>query len=588
MSGFGDDVLSAQMKISEKGLDLLLKLLRFLESRKNLNNFKSINMDEKIKAEKLKEITLEKKINMQSGKIDNKLLSQSKEPLHPIAVKLNYNELMKLHKYAKIYGYPFSAIGSGVKPKQVKSLKQELKKLTELAKKEGLTEQQVELYKELNKKIEILSKERDDYTIIVREKDLSLIKESTDRMNEDIKLNDIDKEIEELENKEDRTPAEEAVLENLKKEKEDVLKSSISDFNKESADIIFNDVCNNMQSRSLSFDRALNRFTDRDFSSEQATYVCERTNPNSYIEMKSSLAEYKGYEYTKTDYEVYNNGIRQIADERLRKDGKFSDERFESRGYNGRGVGFWENLKNDIKEKGNFTDDVVIFSNKEEFDKYRELYNKEIEKNILNESTTSLEIDNESFKDCAGIINQLKARLNEHNLDVNEKQEICKADTKEVVILDDNMLDDEKYAYVDSVNIIKQISTYKELNVVQTQLAMEKQELINNIDDKELSGRIEEKIEELKLRKSELEKEAEKLKDEAKQICGVKASNEVIDESIVERHDELTIDEFTHGEDEKSSMEQWNEKVEEDINVNNVVETNIDTDTISIDNVKEL
>lgn len=111
---------------------------------------------------------------------------------------------------------------------------------------------------------------------------------------------------------------------------------------------------------SVSFDRALNRITERDFSKNTPRYICERTNPGRYIELTSKLEEYNGESYTKTNYSVYKDG---------EKIGEFHDGRFD-----GRQRSYWQKQKSQMKEAGGFSDDIVFFDEAGEFNHYRKLY----------------------------------------------------------------------------------------------------------------------------------------------------------------------------------------------------------------------
>lgn len=114
---------------------------------------------------------------------------------------------------------------------------------------------------------------------------------------------------------------------------------------------------------SVSFDRALNRITENDYSKDTPRFICERLNPDNYIELHSSRDMYKGQEYTKTKYTVYKAG---------EKVGDYHDGRFE-----GRDRAYWANKKAEMKAAGEFSDDIVFFDEVQEFNHYRNLYSME-------------------------------------------------------------------------------------------------------------------------------------------------------------------------------------------------------------------
>lgn len=111
---------------------------------------------------------------------------------------------------------------------------------------------------------------------------------------------------------------------------------------------------------SVTFSRALNRVTEKDYSKDTPRYICERTNPDRYIELYSSRASYRGEEYTKTKYIVYKDG---------EKVGEYHDGRFDGRDRN-----YWISQRESMKEAGGFSDDIVFFDEAVEFDHYREIH----------------------------------------------------------------------------------------------------------------------------------------------------------------------------------------------------------------------
>ena len=111
---------------------------------------------------------------------------------------------------------------------------------------------------------------------------------------------------------------------------------------------------------SVSFSRALNKITKKDYSKDTPRYICERTNPDRYIELHSSRESYRGEEYTKTRYIVYKDG---------EKVGEYHDDKFDGRDKN-----YWTRQREAMKEAGGFTDDIVFFDEAVEFDHYRNLH----------------------------------------------------------------------------------------------------------------------------------------------------------------------------------------------------------------------
>lgn len=133
---------------------------------------------------------------------------------------------------------------------------------------------------------------------------------------------------------------------------------------------------------SYTFFRVINHQTDNDYSRDNYYIICDRTNPEKYIKVKSVRDEFHGEKYTRSYYEIYNK------DEMLLKcdDGKFE----------GREPKYWSTLREKIQQTSGLKDDNIIFENIENFQKYiaayeeykterREQKDKNINENKMNE-----------------------------------------------------------------------------------------------------------------------------------------------------------------------------------------------------------
>ena len=106
--------------------------------------------------------------------------------------------------------------------------------------------------------------------------------------------------------------------------------------------------------------QVINHNTDNNYSRDNYYIICDRTNPEKYIKVKSVREEFNGEEYTRSYYEIYNK------DEMLLKcdDGKFE----------GREPTYWSELRKEIRETSGLEDDNIIFENIENFEKYIAAY----------------------------------------------------------------------------------------------------------------------------------------------------------------------------------------------------------------------
>lgn len=490
MSEFGNETATATMKAGEKTIDALMKLLKFIMER-NDRKLSREYKKEQIKAMKERQgESLTDYLDKKRGLTRASKLFKSGERLIPISMPMSQQELARFNTFAKLEGITFTAVADKRVMEQLKAVKKELKSIEKDAEKQGYyTEEQQMRKEELLTQKNNLEKQRNNKIVIIRAKDLELVKDITERMNMEIQLDDINNELNDLEKKgtENFTQEEKARYEDLQKEKENILSEEFSKFNGENNDVIYQSSVDSPQWEQMSFEKAINRVTERKYA-ENPCYCCERTNPDNYMEVTSEKLEHEGRTFTNTEYKVFNDNIEQKCDEFAH--GRFSHySRNDGENSTTYGDKHWNNMKQEIKEKGNFSDDILIFSNKRDFEKYREEFAKTKEKVTPREDTVSYEADSNSYKDYMGMINKLKGQLDEHNLSVNAQKEVCKADSGEVIHLDKNMSDDERIEYADACNVAKQIDVYEKLNENQTQIAFIRQQEDMNDDNFEKQGK---------------------------------------------------------------------------------------------------
>lgn len=454
MSELGNETATAALHLSQKTLDALIQLLKYLLDRDNKRIEREIKQEElQMLKEKNNNIRRNRKLKSRKGRINADKLIKSGEKLIPLKTTMSEENLYKFDEYANRYGVLYTVLG------KEKDGTYEI----------GVAEKSLEAAKHITDKI-----------LIVKTKDLENVQDIFEMINEDMKFKAIEEEIVKLENKENKTPEETERLKNLKDEREKLLASSTNDLNKKSVREIFNEVCGKLKTRSISFERSLNRITDRDFSRNSPYYIAERTNPNNYIRLDSSYEEFRGKKYTKTNYRVFNNDVEQRSS--LRDDGIFTDERFQ-----GREKYFWFKLRNEMKTKGGFTDDIIIFNSEEEFNTYKSLYIK-----ALSDKSNEKVVENEDgIKDYSNRINSLNERLRSYQMELLNEKVVYSKDKKEVS-LDNSSTFKNQYIIANAINIGKQINNYEKLRKIQTKLALSKAALENcNKDEVEnINGEI--------------------------------------------------------------------------------------------------
>lgn len=193
MSEFGNETTTATLRLGEKGIELLLKLLRYL-----MENHKQ-KYDEQIKKEQLKQLKNETKredavnyLNEHRGLVAMKKLERSGEKLMPIAMEMTPAQLKEFNKYARMEGVTYAVVSNKKVLNEIKLVKSQIK---ELEKKESLSPVEQEKYDALNRRLQELNKQKENRIVIIREKDLELVAEITERMNQNIKFENIEQEI---------------------------------------------------------------------------------------------------------------------------------------------------------------------------------------------------------------------------------------------------------------------------------------------------------------------------------------------------------------------------------------------------------
>lgn len=360
---------------------------------------------------------------------------------------------------------------------------------------------------------------------------------------------DYEKYVEQFQSDREQTEKESAFYDDLAGEKENVIREDIDTYNDKQAEALFGDMCNEKKSQALSFNDTVDRFQCDGWKKEEPYYICKRTDPDNYMEVNSEKAEFRGEEYTKHTYNLYVDD--KTVDNDTREDKKWTDERFE-----GRPKEFWKQTKTQMKEAGEFTDDLVVFYSKEEMLEYRKVY--EMQKNTAKESTLAYEADRESFKnDYAGIVNNLKSQMKQF-------KDIGKYENRSFTInTGDNLMklpNVKDPRYVEAVVISNQIGTFEKMGSLSNEIASAKLQMQIN-EKSELKGSemytqtqetLSKKISDMEKQMKEYEKTVQDLSENREQIAGVKAERTVTDK------DEMI--ETTHGE-ERISMEQLKEDI---------------------------
>lgn len=536
MSDLGNEVATSALRISKELLELINNLIKLaIRNSANKANLNSIENDK-----------------FASGRINMKKLKESGSKIIPLKTELSKEQMRMFDKYAKQYGVAYSALTISKYKDEIINIKKELKELEKEAKAPGLLKEQVERRNELNVRLEELEKIKENKIIFIKDKDIELIADITNRMNEEIILNDAKKEkdlYDEKQKSEELNPDE--------KNRYDELNEINNEY---SNDVIIEDT---------DFIHALNDASAKAISrnykdTDNSMIVCDMMHPENYIKVsaKEEVAA-DGNTYTATYYNVYKNDVAQKCDEFSH--GKFRRDT-NNRGDNTSKYGkiHWENIQDEMRKKSDIGERIAIFSNESDFAKYKESVIKERNELINKEKEQG------NYKNYNDKIDELKEELNKFNKDD-----------------------------IESVNISKQINEYQELNILQTELAIVRTKIEDNEEEykKTEDNRSADDITKYNSSKEILSsQEAELVKSiEEKQMVVAQLQDErnynknknIIEKQNHEKDNRFThgeemeseTREFTHGEEMKNeynqSMEEWqndvkdNQKIEQGKEVGN-------------------
>lgn len=548
MSEFGNEALTATMKLNEKTIEAMLKLLKYLlerEERELNKQLKKLQLD-KINSEsdiqKAEEYLARKK-----GVVQAKEMMATGREIVPLSIPMNEKQFERFGELAQEYGINTYCTSTNIIYNQMKEVKEEIaekkdeldklkkeiskelkaldankewdlnnlnseeleEKLHFNSKLSSYMEKEVQLNNEIRameRKLDDLSRKSDDKIAWVFADDLERVKAITERMNMEIMIQKCNERVEELQAKPSLTKEEEKELRDLLKEKSEMLNNEFEELNNRNNEVMLQS--SDEEYKNISFDEAIGTVTNRKYG-EQPCYICNRINPDNYAEINVEQRENKNPKLpptTITQFNVYKDGIQQECN----IDG-FPHNRFEhwsnKKGENSgkKGKDYWKQMKEQMKEV--LSDDVIIFSNKKDYlefkDNFKKIKDEKTPDSMKNEHSMEASVQIGSLEEKAGYkgkdyidtLNQLKTELEKNGMIINDKKELCDKETGKIIKINSQMPRNEKFVYKEAEIIKKQMNVcetlYKkqiELNTWQEQLQLNNKnlEMLENTDEKRI------------------------------------------------------------------------------------------------------
>lgn len=498
MSDFGSDVGNTSLNLMTKLIEALLKLIgkifELIKDRTSvdykLKKSEYRNMKDKTKQRKFVE-----KIEGKAGFVKHKKLVKAGVPLTVVGISLTNKAFKELSERCKREGIVISGVEdvreralNGNKLMIVECKQSDLKRLAKLVdlmndeKKINLIQEEIGKNENKNKNLEAKIDDIKNKDGVLTQKDIDEIKE-------------IENEIEENN----------LVIEELKKQIYDIRHGHSEELNKEQAQGVCEQAVNGETLRGVDFNEAVDRWTGGSIDKDTTCYVVDAKNPERYIICTARNDTFKGQEYIKTTYEVYNGSKQVYATNDARFDGRPKD--------------YWFREKAAMKDKGNFGDLVIKFYSIKELEAYRENYKAQNATEL-----DGLNIGKED-RNYEAIIEALKNKIEECG-GIYKNGLVIDKETGKPMTLTEGMSDIDRAKIAEAVVIGKQIDNYKEILKIEADMAIARTDVITT------EGTLEHAATQAKFEKIESQYKAAIAKeailfDERKSVNAIQAEQEV-------------------------------------------------------------
>lgn len=531
MSDIGNESASVYLRFLMKFWDSFCKLVKYTmehKDRKLEREFKRVRIQQMrnqqgSQGKDVNDLSVrnlyKEYIRNKRGYIQTKQFFKDNEKLYPLGMAFTKKQLERFDELTKMAGIKYTTMKDNKIKREMKEVDSKLKELDTIAKEKGLTEEQLREKNNLLKKRENLEKEKENVIVIVRPQDLEMVKLITEKMLLEQKFEENTSELDNLyqKGKENWTEEDKKRAEELENEQEEILYAETDNLNRQENDNVFTENTD-IERKNHSFEQVIETVDGKAIEGKAVTsYICDKNNPNNYIEVVGLRKEREQrnkdginekVQYSETTYNVFKDGEKQTCEAFKDSHGEFRHNS-SAKGTNSstKGEEYWNSMKTQMN--GVVGNELYVFKTKEEFEKYKQEVNKmqeevnhnkeesfthreemktelkqeqsaekqeKMETNVSKqevftkrEDTIGVEYDTESFKDCDGMINQLKGQLSDHNLALNEKMQMQNTSTKQVVVLGKNATTDEKMEYASDYNTLKQMDVYQQMKECQDQ-----------------------------------------------------------------------------------------------------------------------
>ena len=174
----------------------------------------------------------------------------------------------------------------------------------------------------------------------------------------------------------------------------------------------------------MTFEDTLTKINELDFSDNKTYYACDCNNPKNYMEITSSLETHEDRQFVNTEFKVFNNGEQQKCD--VFPHGKFTHfSKADGSNSTNYGADHWDEMKKQMKEKGGFNDDMLLFS---DFQSYQNFVNTKATEQETSMPASTDEVNPQISAETEKIFEKFQsAQTDDQNIKIAKQQDIINA-----------------------------------------------------------------------------------------------------------------------------------------------------------------
>lgn len=166
----------------------------------------------------------------------------------------------------------------------------------------------------------------------------------------------------------------------------------------------------------LSFNEMIEKLNDLDFSDGRTYVVCDKNNPQNYMEISASAETHNERQYINTEFRLFSQGVQQKCDvfphgrftHYTRADGNISTDKGEE---------YWDKMKAEMQAKGGFDKDMIIFPDVQSYKRFAET-------GQINQKPTEERSSQDTSHETEKLFENFKSAETQDNIEIAKQQDI--------------------------------------------------------------------------------------------------------------------------------------------------------------------